>query len=142
MVSGEQYFLLTVARRLFTANVPASAYLIFAVVVLGVFSIWLLRNPENDDIRYIRNGLIIASLFMVLLAPHFAWYFTWLTVFLCFIPSVPVFYLTAASFLLYLTWINDTSDRVFILKAVIFAPFLISSLIMIWWRQFVNKKSS
>jgi len=142
MVSGEQYFLLTVARRLFTANVPASAYLIFAVVVLGVFSIWLLRNPENDDIRYIRNGLIIASLFMVLLAPHFAWYFTWLTVFLCFIPSVPVFYLTAASFLLYLTWINDTSDRVFILKAVIFAPFLISSLIMIWWRQFVHKKSS
>src|SRR5215216_2602901 len=35
MVSGEQFFLLSVARRLFSAPVPGSIYLIFAVVVLG-----------------------------------------------------------------------------------------------------------
>ena len=141
MVNGDQFFLLTVARRLLSANVPASAYLISTVVVLGVLSLWMMRDQRGDDIRYLRNGLIIASAFMVLLAPHFSWYFTWLIFFLCFIPSVPVFYLTAASFLLYLTWINDASDRVFMLKTLIFAPFFITGLIVIWWRQALHKKS-
>ena len=142
MVSGDQFFLLNVARRLFSAKVPASAYLIFTVAVLGILSLWLMRDHRGDDSRYMRNGLIMASAFMVLLAPHFAWYFTWLTLFLCFVPSVPVFYLTAASFLLYLTWINDTADRVFMLKAFIFAPFLIAGLIVILWSQAPHKKSA
>jgi len=134
MVSGDQFFLLNVARRLFSANVPAFAYLIFTVAVLGILSLWLMRQ-RVDDSRFMKNALIIASVFMVLLAPHFAWYFTWLILFLCFIPSVPVFYLTAASFLLYLTWINDTPDRVFMLKTLIFAPFLILGIIGIWLRR-------
>ena len=135
MVSGEQFFLLTVVRRLFSANVSASAYLISTVAVLGVLSLWLMRDQRGDDIRYLRTGLIIASAFIVLLAPHFSWYFSWLILFLCFIPSVPVFYLTSASFLLYLTWINDTPDRVFVLKTLIFAPFLILGIIEIWLRR-------
>jgi hypothetical protein len=135
MVSGDQFFLLNVVRRLFSANVPASAYLIFAVAVLGILSLWLIRDHPGDDNRLMRNGQIMASVFMVLLAPHFAWYFTWLTLFLCFIPSVPVFYLTAASFLLYLTWINDAPDRVFMLKAFIFAPFFILGILVIWCRR-------
>ena len=135
LVSGEQFFLLTVARQLSSAHVPSSAYLIFAVAVLGILSVWLMQDQQSDDIRYLRNGLIIASVFMVLLAPHFSWYFSWLIPFLCFIPSVPVFYQTAASFLLYLTWINDTPDRVFMLKIFIFAPFLILGIFVIWWRR-------
>jgi hypothetical protein len=141
MVSGDQFFLLNVARRLLSADVPASAYLIFAVVVLGALSLWMVRNHRENDGRVMRNMLVLAAAFMVLLAPHFAWYFSWLVLFLCFIPSVPVFYLTAASFLMYLTWINDTADRVFMLKALIFAPFLITSLISVWWRQASHEKS-
>jgi hypothetical protein len=72
--------------------------------------------------------LIIASVFMLLLAPHFSWYFAWLIPFLCFVPSVSVFYLTLASFLLYLTWFGDSPDRVLVLKALIFVPFLILNL--------------
>lgn len=135
MVSGEQFFLLTVARRLFSANVPASAYLISTVAVLSILSLWLMRDQRGDDVRYLRNGLIIACAFMVLLAPHFSWYFSWLILFLCFIPSVPVFYLTSTSFLLYLTWINDTPDRVLMLKTLIFAPFLILGVLATWWRR-------
>jgi len=72
--------------------------------------------------------LIIASMFMLLLAPHFSWYFAWLIPFLCFVPSIPVLYLTVASFLLYLTWLNDTPDLVLLLKALMFGPFLILTL--------------
>jgi len=134
MIGGEQFFLLTVARRLFSAHLPSSAYLIFAVVVLGILSVWLMQDQRSDDLRYLRNGLIIASVFMVLLAPHFPWYFSWLILFLCFTPSIPVFYLTCASFLLYLTWLNDTPERVFILKTLIFAPFVILGLV-VWLRR-------
>jgi HJR/Mrr/RecB family endonuclease len=134
MVSGEQFFLLTVARRLFSAHLPSSAFLIFAAVVFGILSVWLMQDQQSDDLRYLRNGLIIASVFMVLLAPHFSWYFSYLILFLCFTPSIPVFYLTCASFLLYLTWLNDTHERVFMLKTLIFAPFLILGL-LVWLRR-------
>jgi hypothetical protein len=135
MVSGDQFFLLTVARRLSSAHVPTSAYLVFVVVVLGSLAVWLMRDRGSDDLRYLRNGLLIAAVFMFLLAPHFAWYFAWLIPFLCFIPSIPVFYLTCASFLLYLTWINDTPDRVLLLKTLIFAPALILLLITLRVRR-------
>lgn len=135
MVSGEQFFLLTVARQLFGAQVPVSAFLIFAVAVLGIVSVWLTRDQRSDDMQHFRKGMIIATVFMVLLAPHFSWYFSWLILFLCFIPSIPVFYLTLASFLLYLTWLNDSPERVLIIKALIFVPFLILGLAVTWLRR-------
>jgi hypothetical protein len=92
------------------------------------------RNLQGDGLQYLLNSLVIASLFMVLLAPHFSWYFAWLIPFLCFIPSVPVFYLTLASFLLYLTWLGDSPDRVLMLKLLIFAPAFLLLLLVNWWR--------
>jgi hypothetical protein len=135
LVSGDQFFLLTVVRRLFSTPVPASAYMIFAVAVVGVLSLWLMQYRRADDISYLRSSLIIASVLMLLLAPHFSWYFAWLIPFLCFIPSIPVFYLTLASFLLYLTWLGDSPDRVLMIKTLIFAPFLLLGLIVIWSRR-------
>lgn len=136
MVSGDQFFLLVAARQLLNSPVPTSVYLALAVGVLVTLSLWMVKkNQQGSDIGYLRNALLIASVFMVLLAPHFTWYFAWLTPFLCLIPSIPVFYLTVSSFLLYLTWINDTTNRVLMLKVFIFAPFLILGLIVIWWRQ-------
>jgi hypothetical protein len=128
MVSGEQYFLLAVVRRVFSAQVPTSAYLIFAVALLGVVSVWVMRGRSSDELRYLRNALIVASLFILLVAPHFSWYWVWLIPFLCFIPSLAVFYLTCASFLLYLTWLGDGPDRMLVLKGLIFVPFLLLSL--------------
>jgi hypothetical protein len=135
MVSGEQYFLLTAARQLFHTSVPTVVYLIFALLVLGTVSIWSMRSQQSSGIEYLRNGLIIASGFLLLLAPHFSWYFTLLIPFLCFVPSIPFFYLTFASFLLYLTWLNDAPPQVLLLKGLIFVPFLIMGLMAIWLRE-------
>jgi len=92
-------------------------------------------DRQGDDTRYLRNGLVIASVFMLFQAPHFSWYFTWLIPFLCFVPSIPFFYLSLANFVLYLTWLNDTPNRVVIYKTVIFAPMLVLGLIEIWLRR-------
>ena len=139
MVSGDQFFPLTVARHFLGVRVPTSAYLVIVIAALGLLSLKLVQNQRNDDIRYLRNGLMIASVFMVLLSPHFSWYFAWLIPFLCFVPFTPVFYLTLASFLLYLTWLNDAPDRVLLLKTLIFGPFLILVLIGIIWRRLHQK---
>jgi hypothetical protein len=77
---------------------------------------------------------------MLLIAPHFSWYFCWLTLFLCFIPSVPVFYLTLASFVLYFTWLDDSPGSVFVFKTLMFAPFLILGLIMIKFSRKPSRK--
>jgi alpha-1,6-mannosyltransferase len=133
LLSGDQYFLLALVRQI--ANVPTVAYFIFVAAVLGILSLWMMRDKGGDNTGYLRNGLVIASLFMLFQAPHFSWYFTWLIPFLCFIPSLAFFYLSLANFVLYLTWLNDTPNRVLIYKAVIFAPFLIFALLEIWWRR-------
>lgn len=135
LLSGNQYFLLALARGGLNANVPTLAYFIFVAAVLGVLALWMMQERQGKDTRYLRNGLVIASVFMMFQAPHFSWYFAWLIPFLCFIPSIPFFYLSLANFVLYLTWLNDTPNRVIIYKALIFAPFLVLGLIMIWLQR-------
>lgn len=135
LLNGDQYFLLALARQVLNTNVPTVTYFIFVAAVLGILSLWMMRNDHGNETRYLRNGLLIASLFMVFQAPHFSWYFAWLIPFLCFIPSIPYFYLSLANFVLYLTWLNDTPNRVLIYKALIFAPFLALELILIWVRR-------
>jgi hypothetical protein len=137
LLTGRQYFLLALARQVLNANVPTVVYFVFVAAVLGGLSLWMMRERRGDDARYLRNGLLIASVFMVFQAPHFSWYFTWLIPFLCFIPSLPFFYLSVSNFVLYLTWLNDTPNRVLIYKALIFGPFLILGMLAIW----LHKKS-
>ena len=95
---------------------------------MSIAAVWVMRDRSDDELRYLRNALMVASLFLLLVAPHFSWYFAWLIPFLCFIPSLGVFYLTCANFLLYLTWLGDSPDRMLILKGLIFVPFLLLSL--------------
>ena len=132
LLSGRQYFLLALARSV--VDVPTWVYFVFVAAVLGGLSLWTMRD-RGDDTRYLRNGLVIASVFMLFQAPHFSWYFTWLIPFLCFVPSIPFFYLSLANFILYLTWLNDTPNRVVLYKTLIFAPWLILGLILILWRR-------
>jgi alpha-1,6-mannosyltransferase len=139
LLSGEHFFLLSAVRRIFAFNVPTFSYVIFGFVVLAALAVWMLLKSSEDD--FIKNALIMASAFMVLLTPHFPWYFAWLVPFLCFIPSLPVMYLTLGSFLLYLTWIYFTDDQVFKIKAVMFMPFFCLTAFTLWRhrRQFKFK---
>ncbi len=131
LVSGEQFFLLNAVRRLFNGSVPSLAYVIAALMVLVVLALWLWRNQRQQD-GYIRSSVILASVFMILLSPHWPWYFAWLIPFLCFVRAAPIFYLTLASFLLYLTWYGDVPERVFTVHALLYVPTLILGVITLW----------
>ncbi len=69
--------------------------------------------------------MVLATTTTVLFAPHYSWYFAWLVPFLCFVPSAAVFYLTIASFLLYLTWLGDSREQMFVINSLIYLPFLL-----------------
>ena len=130
---GKDFFLLTVVRRLpLGFHMPTSAFVIFAVLVGAILSVWMIaRRNEN----YIANALIIGSVFVVLVSPHFPWYFAWLIPFLCLIPDPAAIYLTLASFLMYLTWLGDAPNQVLKMKAGIYVPTLVLFALMVWWRR-------
>lgn len=133
MLSGEQFFLLAAARRVpLGFHIPTTAYIVFAILVLAILAVWMFRRQRRGDDHYVKNSLILACTFTVLLAPHFPWYFAWLVPFLCFVPAVSVIYLTLSSFLLYLTWIYWTDDQVFRIKAAIFIPFFFLVAFSLW----------
>src|SRR5258705_2024873 len=134
IVSCEQVFILGLVDRLLGVKLPNSIFLSFAGAVLLGFALWFVFNPEHDDRVYLKRSLVLGTVFMVLFAPQFSWYFAWLIPFLCFVLSIPVFYLTVASFALYLTWPYSTETQVFRIKALIFIPFFLFLALAIWRR--------
>ena len=135
IVSGEQFFILGLADRLFDVQLPNALFLSFAGVVLLALALWCVFKRQDDDRDYLKRSLLLGTAFMVLLAPHFPWYFAWLILFLCFVPLVPVLYLTLSSFLLYLTWVYWADTQVFRIKALIFVPFFLFLALAIWRRR-------
>jgi alpha-1,6-mannosyltransferase len=138
ILSGDQFFLLAAVRRLpLGFQVPTRAFVVFAVLILALLTVWMLRKQTAGHENYVANALLIATAFTVLLSPDFPWYFAFLLPFLCLVPSVPVIYLSLSSFLLYLTWIYWTGDQVLKIKAAIFVPFFF--LVAISFSRFRQK---
>ncbi|HEY0098970.1 MAG TPA: glycosyltransferase family 87 protein, partial [Pyrinomonadaceae bacterium] len=125
--SGARFFLLQLARS-FPGNsgIPRAVYIVFALLVLGAIAAWCVyaRAPDaRDFVR--RRAPLLAVVFTVLLSPHYSWYFVWLVPFLCFVPAArvaPLLYLTAASFMLYGTWLGDAPRQMLWLNSCIYLP--------------------
>src|SRR5882762_1120609 len=132
IVSGEQFFILGLVDRLLGVKLPNAFFLSFAGAVLLGLALWSVFKCGDDDGGYLKRSLVLGTAFMVLFAPDFPWYFAWLIPFLCFVPSIPVFYLTVGSFFLYLTWIYSTETQHFKIKALIFIPFFLLLALTTW----------
>jgi hypothetical protein len=75
-------------------------YPVFAAVIMAVLAIGVLRRAEPG--ADLAGAMLLATAFLILLSPHYPWYFAWLVPFLCFYPVVGVVYLTCAVGILYL----------------------------------------
>ncbi|MDT7542267.1 MAG: alpha,6-mannosyltransferase [Acidobacteriota bacterium] len=83
-------------------------------------------SSRRSDRGFVTRAFVMALAFTVLLSPRYSWYFIWLVPFLCIVPAwfvVPVVYMTAASFVLYLSWLGDDAARMFALHSIIYLPF-------------------
>jgi len=128
LVGGGHFYALNVARKVFGANVPAVAFLVFALMLMSTVAVWaLFRDAHRQNIM--KSGMVQATATTALFAPRFSWYFAWLVPFLCFAPSLAVFYLTTTSFVLYFSWLNDSPDQLFRLNSFLYLPFLLMAAV-------------
>jgi hypothetical protein len=124
--TGTRYFLLALARKVTGVQIPATAFIIFAFVLLGALAAWLLWKREDDERSFVARALVLATAFTILFSPHFSWYFAWLVPLLALAPPalvVPMLYLTTANFVLYFTWLGDAPDRMLVINSIIYLPF-------------------
>ena len=135
VISGQQFYVLSLTRKLFGLELPVIAYMVTTVIVMGAIALWvLLRGNRSEDT--LKHALVLATATTVLFAPHFSWYFCWLVYFLCFTPRLAIFYLTIASFILYETWLGDSPDEMFVINSVIYLPALLIGVVEFFWRRF------
>jgi hypothetical protein len=79
-------------------------YLPFAALVMGALAAWVqfTRARAVQDTSGVLGTYVLASAFVLLFSPHYAWYFAWLVPFLCFRFSLAHLWLTGICVLLYL----------------------------------------
>jgi alpha-1,6-mannosyltransferase len=129
---GAGFYLWSLANAVLPlAGAPA---LVAAVLMLAIGAFVAFRRgvPEPD----LPGAALLATACMVLLSPHYPWYFAWLVVFACLLPCFSLLWLTVAVFLLYLVPVGSQlmrdSSRL-IVESIIYVPFLV--LAAIEWRQ-------
>jgi len=134
VISGRQFYALSLAQKLLGWQLPALAYMITAVLVMCAIALWVLaRRTQPED--NLKHAMVLAIATTVLFAPHFSWYFCWLIFFLCFTPRLAVFYLTIANLFLYATWLGDSPDEMFVINSVIYLPALLLAIVEWLWRR-------
>jgi hypothetical protein len=134
LVSGEQFYFLSLARKLFGANLPTVAFLIPALAFMTAIAVWVLLRKGSRD-SYVARAAFLATTISVLFSPHYSWYFAWLVLFLCFVPLASLFYLTAASFVLYGSWLGDKPDQMFRLNCFLYVPFAVLGAVEVFARR-------
>jgi alpha-1,6-mannosyltransferase len=79
-------------------HVGPAPYLALAAAALVALAV---QGLFTADGRHFAAAMTLAVAAMVLLSPHYAWYFAWIVPLICFTPRASVLYLTVACPLLY-----------------------------------------
>jgi alpha-1,6-mannosyltransferase len=129
--SGAGFFLSNVLRGVpLLEHVAASLYMALAAAALLALGVRSLFAAES---RYLGSALTLAVAAMVLLSPHYAWYFAWIVPLLCFTPRPSALYLTLACPLLYFVPGGaDPQGARMAFEWAIYAPFALLLTLELW----------
>ena len=151
--SGARYYLLDLINYLLDwcgvlHELPVPVFTGSALAGLGAIAVWAFwrQPPLQPDDSNSRNGwlfpaFLLAVAFSILLSPYYPWYYSWLALFLCFIPSSPVLLLTLIAWPLYRSLMEQSADDLFRFQSRIFLPFFALLLVM-WIVAIMRKRSS
>ena len=135
---GAGFYLWSMAKSLLPlVGAPALVYIAGAALLLlslGLFVAFRLSDTSGE----LPGAALLAGAFVLLMSPHYPWYFAWLTVFACLTPCASLLWLTLASFLLYLVPVGTqlVADRHrLIVESIIYVPFMVMAAIELW-RQY------
>jgi alpha-1,6-mannosyltransferase len=151
--SGARYYLLDLINYLLdwcgvVHELPVPVFTGIALAGLGAIAVWAFwrQPPLRPDDSKSRNlwlfpAFLLAVAFSILLSPYYPWYYSWLALFLCFIPSSPVLLLTLIAWPLYRSLLEQSADDLFRFQSRVFLPFF-ALLLVIWIVAIVRKRSS
>jgi alpha-1,6-mannosyltransferase len=132
---GTGFYLWDIARSLLPlGNGSDVAYIAGAVCLLAGLALYVASRERRPDVDS-RGAALLAGAFILLLSPHYAWYFAWLVVIACVRPSAALVWLTLASFLLYLVpvWPQLMRNRPWLLvQSAMYLPFLVLAAGELW----------
>ncbi|HYM01395.1 MAG TPA: hypothetical protein VET85_00535, partial [Stellaceae bacterium] len=104
-------------------------YLVVAAAVLAALGLYIVFSGKTDE-RYVAAAAALAAVCLILMSPHFDWYFTWLLAFVCLKPSAAILYLSVASFLLlFISGGPDLDGSRMLVESAIYGPFAVLGVI-------------
>jgi alpha-1,6-mannosyltransferase len=141
--SGARYYLLILIDYILgwcgvVHDLPPAIFTSVALAVLGAIAIWAFyRQPpfgsENRETpgQWIFSGFVLALAFSILLSSYYPWYYTWLALFLCFVPNSAALALTLILWPLYRSLFDQSADDLFRFQSRVFLPFF--ALLVLTW---------
>ncbi len=109
---GTGFWLARLAGGLTGMTVSPLAYVAFAGCGLAALALALVAwRPQGRDVTAASLAMVAAG--TAALSPVYPWYFLWIAPFLCFVPSLPLLWLTAGGAVLYwddarvIPWVGD-----------------------------------
>ena len=123
--SGDRFYLLNTLpiatlQRLHLA--PNKVFLLLAAGAFAAAGAWALWKRDADERSVLRRGACLAAMFVAVLSPAVDWYWTWLVLFLPFLPEAWLGWLTLSAFALYENWFHEGSDDIYLINSFIFLP--------------------
>jgi hypothetical protein len=109
-----------------------------ALALLGAIAIWAFyrqppvgsKNSEPQE-HWIFSAFVLALTFSTLLSSYYPWYYSWLVLFLCFVPNSAALALTLMLWPLYRSLFDHSADDLFRFQSRVFLPFF--ALFVLMW---------
>lgn len=142
---GTGFYLLGLLRQVSPlAALSGRAYAAGAVVILVALAAAIVFTRDTTR-SWFAAATVLATTFVVLVSPHYPWYFAWLIVFACFVPSFGLLWLTTACLLLYLVPVEShiarDAHRVAV-ESIIYGPFATLAVADLWYHRRRANRSS
>jgi alpha-1,6-mannosyltransferase len=134
LANGTGFFLGNLLRNVVPLeHVGPALYLALAAATLLALAVHSLFTAEG---RYLASAMTLAVASMVLLSPHYPWYFAWIVPLICFTPRLSVLYLTLACPLLYFVPGGpDPEGARLPFEWAIYGPFAVLVAFELWRRR-------
>jgi hypothetical protein len=133
LATGGGYFIVSLISFVSGWTLPAVAYLAAALLLLAALAVLAMRDAAKGDwARQLGWCLSLATTLLILLTPHYPWYFLWLLPLLCLAPRWPVLILTTGSFVLYAVLENRSGARELVFNSVLYGSFLLATAGQLW----------
>jgi alpha-1,6-mannosyltransferase len=139
-VSGTGFYLLGLLRQLPPlAGLNGRAYAVAAVAILAALGAAIVFARARDAARApFAAATVLATTLVVLVSPHYPWYFAWLIVFACFLRSLALLWLTTMCLLLYLVPVESHIVRDahrLAVESMIYGPFAALAVMDLWYHR-------